>query len=116
MITENDICTAGLKNYYTNTNYYNEWPDLEMVKLCRQFIKEWLSPAPNCKRKISSYHLKHEVERWSGSYITNGAFILAAVLEGLHQEPTSLNSPNTWLCVKKNYNPYREQPRLDGVK
>ncbi len=112
MITENEVCTAGLKNYFIDSEYYNQPPDPQMVDLCRKFIKEWLTSSPNYKHKNSSYHLKHEVERWANRYISNGSFVLAAVLEGLEQKPTGINSPNTWVSVKKKYNPYHNQPRI----
>jgi hypothetical protein len=39
-------------------------------------------------RSILSYHLKHRIERATGSYISNGAVIAAAYLLGLR----------VWLC------------------
>jgi hypothetical protein len=113
MITKDDICTAGLKMYFKDHEFHDQPPDSDMVILCRRFIREWLTPAPNCKRPISSYGLKHEVERWAGTYISNGAFIFAALLEGLKQEPTSRFTPNTWVYVKMKYNSYHEQPKLE---
>lgn len=122
MITENDICTAGLKDFYTgasgsinDSKYSGTPPDPVMVELCREFIRTWVAPTSCGKVRNSSYHMKHEVERWAGQYITNGAFILAALREGLQQEPTDGNSPNTWVYIKKKYNPYRNQPRREAM-
>jgi len=103
-LTKNQICSAGLKDYFEGTDnidFITQKPDKKMVKLCRKFIREMMSPSKSAIN--SSYHLKHEVERWSGVYITNGAFILAALLEGINQVPTSIHSPNTHIFAKKNY-------------
>jgi hypothetical protein len=48
----------------------------------------WLSHVPKIKRGgASSYRLKHVAERWSDSYIPNGAMIAAAVYMGFRIEP-----------------------------
>ncbi len=108
MLTENDICLSGLKNYYTGENgsindarFANTPPPPEMVELCREFIREKME-AKHLRGRYS-YHLKHEVERWCGKYIANGAFIMAALLEGIIQEPTGICSPNTWIFARKKY-------------
>lgn len=54
--------------------------DLSEVELCKQFFGM-------CTRKKtpepSSYRLKHMIQAWAGSYISNGAAIRAAVECGL---------------------------------
>jgi hypothetical protein len=48
----------------------------------------WLSHVPKVKQGgASSYRLKHVAERWSDSYIPNGAMIAAAVHMGFRLEP-----------------------------
>lgn len=108
MITENKICAYGLKDYFTGEpGTINDRCLVDsstsplMVKICRAFIRSMMIPA--AKPVNSSYHLKHEVERWAGTYISNGAFIMAALLEGIMQEPTGPLSPNTWVYARKKY-------------
>jgi hypothetical protein len=61
------------------------------IEDCRAWLKAHASKRVTFNRSHGSYGLKHEVERWlrthvrtSGPdcYISNGAFIAAAVLEG----------------------------------
>jgi hypothetical protein len=49
------------------------------VKLCEKWIREFVTPRKAINTKHSSYGLKHAVERWTGEYVSNGAFIQAAV-------------------------------------
>jgi hypothetical protein len=46
----------------------------------------------------TSYGLKHMVERWSGDYVCNGAFIMAAVRLGFQIQYIQ-RSPNVWINV-----------------
>lgn len=55
-------------------------------KLCCEWIKKFsYEPSKKQLNKMtvaqtySSYYLKHLVEQWSGKYISNGAFIAAAI-------------------------------------
>lgn len=63
-------------------------PRLDEIERARAFIRAGDHPIYRGPR--SSYHLKHEVENWhtvtgrpGRRYVSNGAFILAAILEGL---------------------------------
>lgn len=79
-IQKTDICSAGIKNYSEFKQAdRNSPPDMDQVSLCREFIKTYLKES---KKTRSSYHFKHAVERIYNQYITNGAFIMAALEEG----------------------------------
>lgn len=91
-------------------------PDAAQVVLCRAWIRRWAYPRKSINTRQGSYALKHVVERstisrgvthlqtdhlgrrWSGAYVyvTNGAFILAALLEGYRMVPSSVGSPNAF--------------------
>jgi hypothetical protein len=93
MITVNNICSFGLSEYF-----FREYPgqplepiNTDQVNKCREYIKEYLKPD---KRGHSSYHFKHVVENHYNYYISNGAFIQAALLENIRMERMSLHSPN----------------------
>jgi hypothetical protein len=53
--------------------------ELWMVGRCADWIKANTTPRKTINRDRSSYGLKHDVERASGTYVTNGAFIAAAI-------------------------------------
>lgn len=81
--TEN-VLTEGS----TLINYQQEKKDLENryeeFKLCCEWIEKFsFEPTEKQWRKVNqlqtynSYYLKHLVEKWSGKYISSGAFIMA---------------------------------------
>jgi len=53
-------------------------PNEEQVKLCIEWLKtkKWRK---TINTSYTSYHWKHSVERWAGTYISNGAFIKACI-------------------------------------
>jgi len=90
--------------------------DPAQVVICRAWLRRWAYRRKSINTRIGSYALKHMVEhstmrpgmtheqidpwgrRWSGPYIyvSNGAFILAALLEGYRAIPCSSGSPNAY--------------------
>jgi hypothetical protein len=58
-------------------------------------------------RKNGSYGLKHEAERYMGAYISNGAFIAAAYLEGYAIER---DGPNA--CFSLSFTPEYRRLRI----
>lgn len=58
-----------------------EMPDPEQVKQAREVLAQ-CEQVQTIYKRHSSYGLKHVLERFLGSYISNGAFIQAAILEG----------------------------------
>jgi hypothetical protein len=73
-------------------------PREEEVSLCEEFINDFCYPRKYISRKWTSYGLKHLVERHldrhgQHAYISNGAFILAAIRRGYRWKihPSGLN-------------------------
>lgn len=52
------------------------------VAQCREWIRIFVKPQKSINPKAYSYSLKHRVEDWGSSYVSNGDFIRAALLEG----------------------------------
>lgn len=70
-------------------------PNEAQVEVCRAWLKEHARPTKTIRKKFSSYHWKHVVERLAeGRYIQNGAFIKAAELEGYRMERSAEGSLN----------------------
>lgn len=89
-------------------------PAVEQVEACRSWLRLWARPRKTINWRLSSYQLKHAVEHasrrhgvvyelvdsrgrsWTSSYlyVSNGAFIAAALLEGYRakQIDDSLNA------------------------
>jgi hypothetical protein len=102
-----------------NRNCDHAEPDPEQVDVCRAWLRAHCEPRKTINTRRSSYGLKHDVEhstsvpdvthlqtdqwgrQWAGSYryVTNGAFIAAALLEGYRMVPTGLGSPNAWFNI-----------------
>lgn len=53
------------------------------VAQCREWIRIFVSPQKSVNPRAYSYSLKHRVENWGNSYVSNGDFIRAALLEGI---------------------------------
>ena len=82
------------------------------VACCREWLSTWAHrPGPIC---VSSYVLKHTIERHAGLYITNGAAIEAVCQLGWDVLPDSPDSPNARLRLGSGTPPdgtRRPQPR-----
>ena len=66
-------------------------PQESQTELCRQ----WLSRAkPTTASKLSSFWVKHVVENWAGTPISNGALIVAAHAAGfpLSRDPDATHA------------------------
>jgi hypothetical protein len=71
------------------------------ISSARQFIRKVGRRRKTINRKLgTSYGLKHEAERYMGVYISNGAFIAAAHLEGY---AIKREGPNA--CVSLSFTP-----------
>ena len=58
--------------------------DEKQIKFCKDWISKWLTPRKTINTKRGSYNLKHMVEidlkeKGKSIYISNGAFIKAAI-------------------------------------
>jgi hypothetical protein len=62
--------------------------DPAQVEIAREWIQRFTRPVAEINRRTSSYRMKHLTEAWARSerlvpsYVSNGAFITAALLEG----------------------------------
>lgn len=69
------------------------------IDLIRWVIRASIKPAKSYK--VGSYGGKHYVEHLSGTYVSNGEFILAMILEGYTHSKPIAGRPN--VCFKANY-------------
>lgn len=94
----------------------HEPPDLGQVVVCRAWFRRAAFPRKSINKAHSSYGLKHAVERstrmpglayeqidregrgWRADsiYVSNGAFIRAAILEGYRVVPCGTENPNAF--------------------
>jgi|SRR5215203_473391 len=99
------ICEYGI-GYYTlgprygmSPNYhYGECkpPEQKQVDLSKSWIMKNCEPRKTINHNHSSYGLKHVVERDVEEYISNGAFIKAAIELGYKYK---VKSPNAWFAI-----------------
>jgi len=78
-------CGAGVCTAHDHTPEMNEWTPRHCseVEICLAWIKSTCTPTVRIHRKTgSSYYLKHVVEREMSHYVSNGAFIIAALMSG----------------------------------
>ena len=61
-----------------------------LIDLCEQWITEYCKPRKTINDGALSYHLKHVVERWADTYVTNATFIHAAIRLGYTYENAAL--------------------------
>lgn len=88
-IVANGLYWPGMKNVCENVTP----PDQEEVAVAKAYIQRHCLPSdrPHPRR---SYGTKHDIERATGSYISNGACIKAFVEMGYHITPIDVGSPN----------------------
>lgn len=79
------ITEAGLRPKFMLV--HEDPPNPEEVKICEEWIGKFAQPQNTENPRAFSYSLKHIVENWAGKYVTNGAFIQAAVLHGYKAKP-----------------------------
>ncbi len=71
------------------------------IQHCINWIGKYCRKTNTINRKRSSYGLKHDVERWAGTYISNEAFKSAAAICGLKSTPSAKNEYYN-IYIKKN--------------
>lgn len=77
-------------------------PHVDQIALCRAWLQSHVRATKTIRPRTLSYGLKHRVESWSRRftgtadylYVSNGAFIVAAALEGFALERVHWTSPN----------------------
>ena len=62
------------------------------IETCERWLRECAEPRKTINARAYSYYLKHVVENWANLYISNGAFIQAAVNLGYRYARTGLNA------------------------
>ena len=72
------------------------WLSAEQIAICCAYLSRFAKPTKTIRRKRSSYGWKHVVEGWAGTYISNGAFMVAARILGYRLERIG-GGPNAWL-------------------
>lgn len=97
--TDAGLATPALQRRYQRAGWsdpYTEAPDEGQVALCLDWLRRYARHRKTANTSIGSYGLKHAVERWAGTYISNGAFIEAARHVGAGIVPVGPLSPNAW--------------------
>lgn len=74
---------------------------LEQFERCREYIAANLEVGPRVNPNVSSYGLKHRVERWyperEGVYVSNGMFIAAMIDQGFRVG--QIDGPNCFFNI-----------------
>lgn len=73
-------------------------PSEEEVQVCVSVLRRL---TPRKRARVSSYWLKHVIERWHGDYICNGAVLEACRRIGFPVKPVEA-SPNGMLYTTEN--------------
>lgn len=74
--------TAKCDNWYYRSGLYDE------IEYCREWLQKYSYKRKTINNRVSSYSMKHIVESKAhedgmcDGYITNGSFIVAALMEG----------------------------------
>ena len=80
-------------------------PEIRLVK--KWLVEKEVKKRKTINKKMSSYGLKHVVERWAGEYVSNDSLIEAFRLAGFEAEKCNYNSPNFFFNIsipKENLN------------
>lgn len=102
MTKEPLLSAFGLHGSNREPNFEREREALkksfEMFQVCSEYLR-FCKPIKTINPRVgSSYGLKHEVERWSGVYVHNGAFIAAVIHAGIKYKRIS-RMPNIYLAI-----------------
>ncbi len=69
--------------------------DESQIDLCKRWISTFIEPRKTLNDKTYSYGMKHIAEDWAGSYVSNGAFIAAAIDLGYrYKQAQGKKNPN----------------------
>ncbi len=68
--------------------------DEKEIEICKRWISTFISPRTTLNNQYSSYGMKHLVEDWAETYVSNGAFIAAAIDLGYRYKQGQAKSPN----------------------
>jgi hypothetical protein len=101
--------TAAPKDLVKYHKEYCRPVDPKQVEICKQFLLEFCEKTDRINKDGTSYGLKHAVEQWTSvkkyhswwnyDYVTNGAFIRAALDLGYRCEYAYGIGPNVYLNI-----------------
>lgn len=77
----------------------HEAVDAEEVIQCRAWLRAFASKRQSINTRAGSYFLKHIIEAAVGSYVSNGALIQAAILEGFEVRPIGPRNLNAFFNI-----------------
>jgi hypothetical protein len=90
-----NLCAFGFRDVpHAGDRLLTEEGTVKEVSACAWFIREMCAPTKTLRRSVSSYGWKHLVENALGLYVSNGAFIAAAILCGYRVERVGPRNPN----------------------
>lgn len=88
------------KKYYFDKNDINNLSDIgDKVDILFKWIDENILPRKNAMRSMTSYGLKHIMERDIGLYVSNTSFKEAMLIKGY--EPVNPGELNWFFCISK---------------
>jgi hypothetical protein len=101
-----DLTPNGMKSDRATLgyDYKGKSEELLLEQSLQQFstCKDWLSKVVKTRSfnlRYTSYGYKHMVERWADLYVSNGAFIAAAIALEFKIKRTHSKSPNIFLPI-----------------
>jgi len=102
-IKEGDVCGCGLidgtkAQSYSTAKLLNERPKRKEINICFAWLNKVVRKK-SFNTNISSYGLKHLVEEDRNTYVSNGAFIIAAIRSGFKIKQTWIRSPNIYINI-----------------
>lgn len=66
---------------------------------CKQWVETFTTPTKAISKRFNSYSLKHMVEAWCGTYISNQDFIEACKELGIRMVATDFRQINYYFCL-----------------
>lgn len=102
-----------MKDLFVTANGLSDTPGKEPDRVEIETCKKWLAEFARKRKSINdrrwSYSLKHTVERWADLYISNGAFIQAAIELGYNYKrvQNGLNANFDMIFPRRGTNEYK---------
>lgn len=96
-VSETDVAAYGIRWSFPPGPDRQGRPDEAQIATCLEFIESRCEPTRTIRERSHSYGLKHAVERWmqeihnQSVYVSNGAFIVAALRAGYRGVSTGRN-------------------------
>ena len=113
IITPSNLRTFGFIDLHQHPDLpelQNEYPERDEIDECIRWLLKFAEPGPTLALRRTSYGYKHTVERWAGRYISNGAFITAAIELGYRWRRV-MNGPNAVFALKMKIDGKRKRGR-----